>query len=113
MKKKLIITESQMARLKKNIMTESTHSSMVKRIKEELDANYLKTEKFVKEGGDYHSSLMFEIKADGEVISAEALCEYLTRKYKTKEDFTQQVIKDWVDGKISEHGMLSKNVTPF
>lgn len=113
MKKKLIITESQLTRLKKNIITENTHSSIVKKIKEELDANYLKSEKFVKEGGDYNNKLMFEIKADGEVISAESLCEYLTRKYKTKEDFTQQVIKDWVDGKITEHGMLSKNVTPF
>lgn len=113
MKKKLIITESQMTRLKKQIINESTSSIIVNKMKEELDRNYSKSEKFVKEGGDYSSKLMFEIKVDGEIISAESLCEYLTNKYKTLKEFTQQVIRDWVDGKISKHGMLTKNISPF
>ena len=64
MKKKLIITESQLNRLKFNL-TENTeytdHANMVKTMVEELKNNYKIVEKYVKEGGDYKSVTMFEI----------------------------------------------------
>ena len=111
MKKKLIITESQLVRLKRNINESAVHSSMVKRMKEELDTNYAPVEKFVREGGEYFEKPMIMVKADEEVITPKSLYEYLKSKYKTGDDFTQQVIRDWVDGKITDDYRLSKNVT--
>jgi hypothetical protein len=53
---------------------------------------------------------MFKVNADEELISAKQLYEYMLYKYGLSESFTQQVIKDWVSGKISEDNMLSKHV---
>ncbi len=110
MKKKLIITETQLKNLKFKI-NETAHSSMVKKIKEELDANYQPITKFIRQGGDYKNQPMLEVKVDGEAITPEALFKYLNSKYIVGEDFIQQVIKDWVDGKITDDYRLSKNVS--
>jgi hypothetical protein len=110
MKKRLIITESQLERLKVNLNEGTVHSNMVKRMKEELDMNYAPIEKFVREGGDYHSQPMIMVKADEEAITPKALFEYLKHKYETGDDFIKQVIRDWVDGKITDDFRLSKNV---
>ena len=111
MKKKLIITESQLERLKQSINENNVHSRIVKRMKEELDANYAPIAKFVREGGEYSEQPMIEVKVDGEVISPKDLYEYMKYKHKMGESFTQQVIKDWVDGKITDDYRLSKNVS--
>ena len=108
--KKLIITESQLARLEKNI-NEGAHSTLVKRMKEELDKNYEPIAKFVREGGEYREQPMIQVKADGEAITAKDLYEYMKYKYKVGEAFTQQVIRDWVDKKITDDYRLSKNVS--
>lgn len=110
MKRKLIITETQYVRLKQNLKENVVHSSMVKRMKEELDDNYEPIEKFVREGGEYFSEAMIMVKADEEVITPKALFEYLKYKYKMGEEFIKQVIRDWVDGKITDDYRLSKNV---
>jgi hypothetical protein len=110
MKKKLIITESQLQRLKVTLTENNAHAIMVKRIKEDLDTNYEPVEKFVKEGGEYSSVPMFMIKIDEEVITAEKLFEYLKTKHKVGDEFLGQVIKDWVDKKISDDYSLSKNI---
>lgn len=110
MKKRLIITESQLERLKVNLNEGTVHSTMVKRMKEELDMNYAPIEKFVREGGDYHSQPMIMVKADEESITPKALFEYLKHKYETGDEFIKQVIRDWVDGKITDDFRLSKNV---
>lgn len=113
MKKKLIITESQLNRLRLNLNenTEYTnHANMVKTMVEELRNNYKIVEKYVKEGGDYKSVTMFEIAIDEEVIPAKNLFEYLKHKYDVSDNFIQQVIKDWVDNKITDNYTLSKNI---
>ena len=110
MKKKLIITETQLKKLTLKL-NETAHSAMVKKIKEELDANYQPIMKFVRQGGDYRNQPMLEIKLDGEAITPEALFKYLNRKYIVSEEFLQQVIRDWVDGKITDDYRLSKNVS--
>jgi len=110
MKKKLIITESQLQRLKVTLTENNAHAIMVKRIKEDLDTNYEPVEKFVKEGGEYSSVPMFMIKIDEEVITSEKLFEYLKTKHKVSNEFLGQVIKDWVDKKISDDYSLSKNI---
>jgi hypothetical protein len=53
---------------------------------------------------------MFKVNLDEELISPSALYEYLKNKYNMGEQFTQQVIRDWVDNKITNEFMLSKNV---
>lgn len=110
MKKRLIITESQLERLKKVITESTAHSSVVKQMKNELDNNYAPIEKFVREGGEYFEKAMIMIKADEELITPKAIFEYLKSKYKTGDDFTKQVINDWVHGKITDDYRLSKNV---
>jgi hypothetical protein len=109
MKKRLIITESQLNMLKLSL-NENAHSSLVKRMKEELDMNYTPIEKFVREGGEYYEKPMVMVKADEEAITPKDLFEYLKYKYKVGEEFTKQVIKDWMFGKITDDYRLSKNV---
>ncbi len=110
MKKKLIITERQLERMKIALNESVVHSTMVKKMKEDLDMNYQPVEKFVREGGEYSNKPMIMVKADEEVITPKDLYEYLKYKYKMGESFTQQVIRDWVDGKITDNFTLSKNI---
>jgi hypothetical protein len=110
MKKKLIITETQLKVLKNHISESLTHSSIVRQMKEELDTNYAPTENFVREGGEYKTKKMIMVKVDEELISPKALFEYMKAKYKMGDEFTKQVIRDWVNGKIGDNYSLSKNV---
>jgi len=50
------------------------------------------------------------VKADGESITPKSLFEYLKFKYNMGEEFTKQVIRDWMYGKITPNFTLSKNV---
>lgn len=110
MKKRIIIHESQLGVLKRFITEDTAHARIVKMMKEELDKNYQPIEKFVREGGEYFEEAMIMVKADEEVISPKSLYEYMKSKYKVGDDFTKQVIRDWVDGKITDDYRLSKNV---
>lgn len=112
MKKKVIITEGQLERLKSNLKEGTIHSNIVKQMKEDLDMNYESIEKFVREGGEYSEKPMIMVKADQEVITPKSLYEYLKYKYKMGEEFTKQVIRDWMYGKITDDYRLSKN-TPM
>jgi hypothetical protein len=109
MSTKLIITEAQYNRLQQRLV-ETAFTSMVRRMKEDLDANYAPTENYVREGGEYDTIPMFKVNLDEELISPRALFEYMKNKYNMGEVFTQQVIRDWVDGAITDNFMLSKNV---
>jgi len=110
MKTKLIITESQYQKVKTVLAENTMHARMVKEMKDFLDANYTPTEKYVREGGEYFGKTMFKVNADEELISPKQLYEYMLYKFGLSEAFTQQVIKDWVSGKIGEDYMLSKHV---
>jgi hypothetical protein len=112
MKKKLIITEGQLERLKSNLKEGTIHSNIVKQMKEDLDMNYESIENFVREGGEYSEKPMIMVKADQEVITPKSLYEYLKYKYKMGEEFTKQVIRDWMYDKITDDYRLSKN-TPM
>lgn len=112
MKKKLIITESQLSRIL-NINESTVHSTMVKKIKEFLDYGYEPSQAFVREGGEYFEKPMITVKLDDETISPKDLYEYLKEKFKMGDDFTKQVIEDWMFNKISEDYQLSKNVSMY
>lgn len=110
MGKKLIITKTQFDRL--TSITESTaHSSMVKTMKEFLDKSYEPVQRFVREGGEYFEKPMVMIKLDEEIISPKDLYEYMKSKFNMGEEFTKQVIRDWMGNKISEDYQLTKNVS--
>jgi hypothetical protein len=110
MKNKLIITESQLVRLKKVLSEEYGHAGLVKKLKEFLDANYTPTETYVREGGEYRNMPMVKVNVDEEIISPKALYEYMKYKFEMGDDFTKQVIKDWIFGRISDDYQLTKNV---
>lgn len=110
MKTKLIITESQFDRLKTFITESEVYTSMVKQMSEDLTANYTPMENYVREGGEYHGQKMVKINVDDEVISPKSLFEYMKNKYNMGDDFTKQVITDWMFGNIGEDYLLSKNV---
>lgn len=107
MKKKLIITESQFKRI---ISEADIHGGMVKQMKEFLDKSYEPVEKFVREGGEYFEKPMIMVKADEEIISPKDLYEYMKYKFEMGNDFTKQVIRDWMFNKITDDYQLSKNV---
>jgi len=107
MKKKLIITESQYKRI---ILESNIHGGMVRQMKEFLDNSYEPVEKFVREGGEYFEKPMIMVKADEEIISPKDLYEYMQYKFEMGDDFTKQVIKDWMFNKITDDYQLSKNV---
>ena len=109
--KKIIITESQYERLRMKLNEGGVHASIVKQMKEELDTNYEPIEKFVREGGEYFEKPMIMVKADNEAITPKSLFEYLKYKYKVGGEFTKQVIRDWMYGKITDDYHLSKNVS--
>ncbi len=110
MKKKLIITESQLESLKRNIQEGEVFSRMVGRIKKDLDMNYEPMIGVMRKGGEYSEEPMVKIKIDGETITPKALFDYIKFKYKMGDDFIKQVISDWMFGKIDDTNRLSKNV---
>ena len=124
MKKKLIITESQLQRLKKILNEQTAHSLVVKQLKNELDSNYEPIEKFVRKGGEYSSTAMVKVKTDEEEIPVKELYEYLKYKFNIDDTidedgsskstastkFLKQVIEDWMFGRIKDDYTLSKNV---
>ena len=110
MKRKLIITESQMNKLKSTLSENHRFTSMVKQMAEDLTANYSPSENYVREGGEYSTKRMIKVNLDEELISPKALFEYMKSKYKMGDEFTQQVINDWYFGRFKEDYGLSKNV---
>lgn len=108
---RLILTEKQVNVLKNFLTEESFQTNIVKQIKDYLDKNYLPVEKFVREGGEYFEKPMIQIKADGEIITPKSLFEYLKYKFKMSDEFTKQIIRDWMYGNISDDYSLTKNVS--
>lgn len=129
MKNKLIITESQLKRLKIKLNEENTHALIVKQLKNELDSNYEPIEKYVRKGGEYTPTAMVKSLTDEEELSVKDLYEYMkfkhgigeevidekdtpSKKVPTKE-FLKQVITDWMFGNISDDYSLSKNISLY
>jgi hypothetical protein len=110
MKKKLIITESQFDKIKKILSETTMHARVVKEMYDFLNSNYTPTENYVREGGEYFGKTMFKVNADNELVSAKQVYEYMLYKFGMNEEFTKQVIRDWVSGNINDNYMLSKNI---
>lgn len=107
---KLIITESQLDRLKTFISESVVYSDIVKQIHTDLTANYTPTDNFVRKGGEYSNKRMIKVNVDDEIISPKALFDYLQYKYDVGDAFIKQIITDWMSGSISDTYQLTKNV---
>lgn len=105
---KLIITEKQLSILKQKL-NENAHESWVQKLEEDLNLNYEPMLGVVREEGEYHEEAMIKIKADDTETNVRGLYEYFKKKYKLGDEFTKQVIRDWMFGKIKDN-RLSKNV---
>jgi|TARA_R110001592_G_scaffold255196_5_gene518725 hypothetical protein len=112
MKKKLIISEKQLKGLTTHVLENTRYQHMVEVIVNDLEKNYKKAIETREDivAGDYVEKKVFEIKVSGEIIEPLALSEYIQKKYKVSEKFSQQILDDWCSGSIN-NGLLSKNVT--
>lgn len=111
MKKKLIISEAQLNKLATYIAENTRYQHMVEIIVDDLEKNYRKAVETYEDvvSGDYQQRNVFEIKVSEEVIDPLALSEYIQKKYKVSEEFSQQILDDWCSGSIN-NGLLSKDV---
>ncbi len=107
---KLIITESQFNRLQEKLNESNYHESLVEKLVKDLNMNYEPMIGIMREDGEYHEEPMVKIKADEAEITPKDLFEYFKKKYNFGDQFTQQVIKDWMFGNIKDGNKLSKNV---
>ena len=110
MKRKIIISEIQYKRLKRQLNEDEYHGVMVKEISTDLSSNYDRALETYRDGNEFKKRKIFQSKIDGEAITPHNLLEYLKQKYDVSEDFLKQVMNDWVEDKIKDN-MLSKNVT--
>lgn len=113
MKNKLIITESQLERLKVKLNEENQHARIVKQIKDVLDSTYEPIDKYVRKGGEYSNTVMVKNKIDDEELTIEQLFKYIKHSTDLTDEnspIIKQTIKDWVFGNIDDDNALSKNV---
>lgn len=106
---KLIITERQYGFLKNHVNEGTYQESLVEKLVSDLNTNYEPMLGIVREEGEYFEKPMIKVKADENEISPKDLFEYFKKKYKLGNEFTQQVIKDWMFGNLKGN-QLSKNV---
>jgi hypothetical protein len=106
---KLIITESQLKELQKRLNEVNAHESLVEKLVRDLDSNYEPMLGIMREDGEYYEEPMIMIKVDESSISPKDLFKYFKKKYNLGDKFIQQIIKDWMFGKIKDN-KLSKNV---
>lgn len=109
MSTKLIITENQYNKLLKFISENNFHEKLVEMMVSDLDMNYEPMLGIMREDGEYFEEPMVRIKVDKSEITPKELFEYFKKKYKLGDDFTKQVIQDWMFGNI-KNNMLTKNV---
>jgi|AntRauMFilla1563_2_1112583.scaffolds.fasta_scaffold01409_3 hypothetical protein len=109
MKKKLIISERQYNKLNKFINEDNNYNNMVSEIIDHLEMNYKKAIENYRDGNEYKTRKVFEIKADGDLISPKDLANYIKSKFSVGETFVKQLLDDWCNNAIKD-GKLSKNV---
>lgn len=109
MKQKLIISETQYNKLTEFINESNIYKSYVEEIVKFLELNYKKAIEKYRDGNDYKQRKVFEIKADGDIISPKDLVNYLESKFDVGENFLKQLLNDWCENKIKD-GKLSKNI---
>lgn len=106
---KLIITERQLKLIKQHLNENDAHGHLVEMLVSDLNSNYEPMIGIMREDGEYFNKPMVKVKVDESSITPGELYEYFIKKYKLGEEFTKQVIRDWMFGSIKGN-KLSKNV---
>lgn len=106
---KLIITERQFGLIKQYLNESNAHEHLVEKLVQDLNANYEPMVGTIREDGEYFDKPMVKVKVDEDSITPKDLYEYFKKKYKLGDEFTKQVIRDWMFGTLKGN-MLSKNV---
>lgn len=109
MSTKLIITEQQYYKLQASLREGSMHENLVELLVNDLNSNYEPMIGMVYENGEYHNIPMVKNKIDETETTVKNLYEYFMKKYGLGEAFTEQVIQDWMYGRIKDN-KLSRNV---
>lgn len=110
--KRIKITERQKQVLANHILKESSDlERVIKLIVDDLNQNYEPIVGTYRKGGEYFEKPMVKIKADGEMITPNALWDYLKYKHQNIGGMVlKQIIIDWVNGDIKDYS-LTKNVS--
>ena len=84
----------------------------VKKVVNYIDANYEPTVGTYRQGGEFHEQPMIMNKVDNEMLTPRSLYQHLKYKFNMGDDFLQQVVRDWFDGKYHNNSnySLSRNV---
>lgn len=106
---KLIITERQLSVIKNHLTENTHHEHLVEKLVSDLNANYEPMLGVMRENGEYREEPMVKVKVDEDSITPKQLYEYFKKKYKLGDEFTKQVIRDWMFGTLKGN-KLSKNV---
>lgn len=114
MKKKVIITESQLKTIVKRLNENEQATMIVKAIADDLLMNYEPALATVNDGLEYNHKAIITKKVDGDKLSASALFDYLTTKYpKVTDEFIQQIITDWYNGVLNGTNYNLSKTTKF
>ena len=112
MSKKIIITESQLNMVIRNIHEGSVKETMVEEIFTFLKDNYEPTKGTYKQGGEYHETGMLVNKTNDEVVSVKSVFQYIKYKFdNVSDEFIKQVITDFMKGNITKDFQLSTSVS--
>ena len=102
MKKKLVITESQLKMLTNILLEDTDYSVIVKTIEEDLNKNYRRAVEVYRDGNEYKKRKVFEIIFDGNLISGEDLLKYFKLKYNHGSEFIKQLRVKELQYKLTE-----------
>jgi hypothetical protein len=114
MKKKVIITESQLNKIVSYINETEQVTQITKLIADDLLMNYEPAIGTVNNGLEFEHHFIITKKVDGDRLSAGALFDYMTTKYKNvNDDFIKQVITDWYEGVLDGKNYQLSKPTKF
>ena len=107
MSRKLKITEEQFSMIVEHLQEKS-----VERVVEYLENYYKASTGTYRKGGEYHDQPMIANEVDGEMMTPKSLFQHLKYKFNMGDDFLQQIVRDWYDGKFENNSnySLSRNV---
>lgn len=81
MKKKLIVTERQLALITKEINETNSNVRLRNKIQDFLESDYEPSGGVKKIANEFYNTALIKKKLDGELITPEALADYLSKKF--------------------------------
>lgn len=112
MRKRVIITESQLKNVVRLIKENEQYKQLVRRIADDLILNYEQAIGTVDNGLEFTHKNLVTKKVDGSQATLGGLHNYLSAKYpNVTSEFIKQIITDWYNGILDgKNYQLSKNV---